>query len=120
MPVVLTDAYKSKTFFVPLTLDKSEGFWAKPLTESDMAELRREAVKEAAGDEDIAAALMVRKIIIAKVTDWQGYLDASGQELPCTAEVKAEICACDPVHAADMALRIRNIARMGQKDDTKN
>lgn len=120
MPVVLTDPYMSKTFYVPLTLDKSEGFWARPVTETDMTEYRRQCGKEAGGDEDLMNSLILKRILMDKVVDWQGYRDAAGQDLPCTPEVKAAICVSDPVHVAEMVLRIRNIARMGMVDDAKN
>lgn len=120
MPRVLTDAYREKTFFIALTADKSEGVWVKPLSETDRNELRRNTLKEAGGDADVATALLSCAYLQNAVVDWKGFTDARGNDLPCSAEIIKEVCRCDPDFTTGLLLRISNVARYGMLDDEKN
>ena len=45
MPCILTDRYKDSTFFIPYTLDKTEGVFVKPLTETKRNDVRRATIQ---------------------------------------------------------------------------
>ena len=51
MPRILTDAYKDKVFVLPYTDDKKECAYIKPLTDTALNRIRREASKESGTDE---------------------------------------------------------------------
>lgn len=120
MPRIITDAYRDARFFVPYTDDKREGVFVKPLTETAMFKLRDEAAKEGGADEHLSISILTRKLLQASITDWQGFYDAAGHEMPCTPEVIKEICECDPEFASGLMFRIRNVARLGELEEQKN
>lgn len=120
MPRILTDAYRDARFFIPYTEDKSEGVTIKPLTETTMFKLRDEAAKEGGADDNMALSIFNRKMLQTCITDWVGFYDAAGKELPCTSEVIKELCECDPEFASGLLLRIRAVARIGTLEEQKN
>ena len=63
MPKVVVRAYADALFFVPLNKDRSEGFWARPVTRTQYAEARREAMLEAGGDLEIAEAMTALRLL---------------------------------------------------------
>lgn len=120
MPRILTDAYRDARFFVPYNDAKTEGVFVRPLTETTMFKLRDEASKEGGADDQLSSTILVRKLLQASITDWQGFYDAAGEEMPCTPEVIKEICECDPEFASGLMFRIRNVARLGELEEQKN
>ena len=82
--------------------------------------IRLKSAKEAGADEGIAGALFIKAIIDEAVTDWKGFVDVAGEELPCTPEMKAQICECDPDFAAGLVSRICHVVRIGEMEDQKN
>ena len=120
MPKILTDAYKDATFFVPYTDDKSEGVYVRPQTETMRNRIRLKAHKEAGADESISGALFIKSFLEEAVVGWTGFVDVAGAEIPCTSEMKAQICECDPDFAAGLVSRVCHVARLGEVDDEKN
>ncbi len=120
MPHILTDTYRDKTFFIALTDDKSEGYWCKPISETERNKIRRDAQKEAGGDSDIAAQIFTIKFLQRSITDWKGFFDMKGDAIPCNEETIAMICRCDPDICSTLAIKVMNIARYGELDDQKN
>lgn len=120
MPKILTDTYRNATFFVPYTDDKSEGFFVKPVTETDLLKIRIDAAKEAGADNDLADVIARRLVLQRHVQSWQGFFDVAGNEIPCTPEAIKEVCECDPAFADGMAMRVRSVARIGELEEQKN
>lgn len=120
MPKVMTDAYRNASFILPFTDDKSEYAVIKPLTDSQLAQLRIDAAKEAGADTDLEGGIFVRLLLRESVQNWQGFYDVAGKELPFSQEVLKDICESDPDFAAALALRVRNVARLGELEERKN
>lgn len=120
MPVVLTDAYKNRTFILPFTADKSECAYVKPLTETDIDKIRKQAAKEGGADEVLITRYFNRAYLMESITGWQGFYDAAGNEIPYSPEMVKEICECDPAFAFETLRRVRDIARLGELDERKN
>lgn len=120
MPKILTDAYRNATFIVPFTEDKSEYVAVRPLSDTEMNTIRLEASKEAGCDDDLANRFFLRKLLEKSLTDWQGFYDVAGNELAFSKEIIKEVCECDSEFAAGLALRIRNVARIGEIAERKN
>lgn len=120
MPVVLTDAYKNRTFILPFKGDKSEFAYIKPLTETELERIRKQAAKEGGADEMLVNKYYTRLQLMESITGWQGFYDVAGNEIPYSPEMVKEICDCDPDFAAITVQRVRNIARMGELDEIKN
>lgn len=120
MPRILTDAYRNATFIVPFTEDKSEFALVKPLTDTQVNNIRNDASREAGADEQLAGKFFVRKLLEKSVTGWRGFYDVAGNSLEYSRETLREICECDPEFAAGLALRIRNVARLGELEERKN
>lgn len=111
---------QGRDFYCPFTEDKGEYALVRPLTDTAMNELRIDAVKEAGADEALAAKIFMRRQLQKAVTGWQGFYDAAGNELRYSPEMLKEICECDPEFAGLLALRIRNVARLGELAERKN
>ena len=120
MPVLLTEAYASKQFFIPLTADKSEGVWCRPLTETKRREIRDAAVQEAGHDQELATAYAVRDTLKTCLTGWRGFRDAGGEELPFSPEMVAECCRFDPDFMSGLFLRVGAVARFGELADLRD
>lgn len=120
MPRILTDAYKDKVFVIPYTDDKKECAYIKPLTNTALNRIRREASKESGTDEALFNHFFMRNSLQESIVSWEGFIDVAGEEIPYSLEMVKEICECDPEFATGMALRIRNVARFGELDDRKN
>lgn len=120
MPVVLTDAYKNRTFILPFKGDKSEMAYVKPLTDTELERIRKQAAKEGGADEMLTQKYFVRLLLIESITGWQGFYDVAGNAIPYSPEMVKEICECDPEFATQTVLRVRNIARVGELEEIKN
>lgn len=120
MPRIMTDVYRNASFIVPFSEDKTEYAVVKPLTDTDIEAIRNEAAKEGGADESLMHKFFLRRLLAASVTGWQGFYDVAGNELAFTPEMLREICECDPEFAAALAIRIRNVARMGELEERKN
>lgn len=120
MPKVMTDAYRNATFILPYSDDKRECAYIKPLCDTEINRIRRDAAKEAGTDESLFNSFFMRIFLQEAIVGWEGFFDAGGHEISYTREMVKEICECDPEFAAGMVLRIRNVARLGELDDRKN
>ena len=120
MPKLLTEHYLTSTFFVPLSADKSEGVWVRPLTETKRRQIREEALQEAGHDQDIAMQYVVRDTLKACVTDWVGFFDPAGNEIPFSQDSLPALCRCDPDFFAGLYLKVTAVARFGELADLKN
>lgn len=120
MPKILTDKYRNATFCLPFTADKSECAWVRPLSDTAIGDLRLKADKEAGADDTIANKVFLRFFLCESLAGWQGFYDVTGEEIPFSREAVREICECDPEFAGVLALRIRNVARMGELEERKN
>ncbi len=120
MPVVLTDAYRNRTFILPFTADKTECAFVKPLTETEIDKIRKQAAKEGGADEVLVTRYFNRLHLMESIVGWQGFFDVAGNEIPYSAEAVKEICECDPSFAIDTLMRVRNIARLGELEERKN
>lgn len=120
MPKMMTGEFAQRTFYIPWTTDKSEGVWARPLTLTRRAELRREAQLEAGMDEDLATSNFCRLMLTESIEDWQGFRNAAGEDIPHSREAVAALCEYDPVLAAEMLARISAMAREGELAERKN
>ena len=120
MPKILTEAYASSTFFVPLSADKTEGVWVKPLTETKRRQIREAALQEAGHDQEIAAAYVMRDTLKACISDWVGFFDPAGKEIPYSQETLPSLCRCDPDLFAGIYLKVLSVARFGELQDLKN
>lgn len=116
----MTEAFKDKSFFVPLSKDKSEGVFVRPVTATLRRQVQQEAIKEAGADTSIAEFYAVVKLLQKGLTGWQGFVDMTGGEIPFSAEMVKELCECDPDFMAGLATRIQHVARMGELEDRKN
>lgn len=117
---IMTEAFKDKAFFVPLSKDKSEGVFVRPVTATMRRQVQQEALKEAGADASIADFYTVVKLLQKGLTGWQGFQDMEGQEIPFSIEMVRELCECDPDFMAGLAARIQHVARMGEMEDRKN
>lgn len=120
MPRVMTSAYRNSTFVLPFTEDKTERAYIKPMTDTEINRIRMKAALEGGADDNLTAQYFTRYFLEEAVTDWAGFYDAKGVEIPFTREAIKEICECDPEFAAVMVLRVRNIARVGELEERKN
>lgn len=120
MPKVVVRAYADALFFVPLNKDRSEGFWARPITRTQYAEARREAMLEAGGDLEIAEAMTALRLLQTHVVDWKGFFAPDGEAVPYSREVMRDLWECDAALFAHLYLCLREIARLGDVDDAKN
>lgn len=120
MPVVLTDAYRNKTFILPFVGDKSECAYIRPLTDTEIEKIRRQAAKEGGADETLVQKYFTRLFLMEAITGWQGFYDVAGNEISYSPEMVKEICDCDPEFALQTILRVRNIARTGELEERKN
>lgn len=120
MPKMMTGEFAQRAFYIPWTTDKSEGVWARPLTLTQRAELRREAQLEAGMDDDIAANNYCRMMLQESIENWQGFRTPAGEEIPYSREAVTTLCEYDPVLAAEMLARISAMAREGELAERKN
>jgi len=120
MPKLLTEAYAQSTFFVPLSADKSEGVWVKPLTETKRRQIRDACLQEAGHDQEIAMQYVVRDTLKACISDWVGFTDPAGKEIPFSQEILPSLCRCDPDFFAGLYLKVTAVARFGEIQDVKN
>lgn len=120
MPKVMTYAYRNATFILPYTEDKRECVYVKPLSDTDLNNIRRDAAKEAGTDDALLNSYFMRLFLQESIAGWEGFYDVAGQEIPYSREMVKQICECDPEFAMAMTLRIRNVARIGELDDRKN
>jgi len=120
MPRIMTDAYKDATFILPFTEDKSEYALVRPLSYSNLMQLRMDARKEAGADEDLFNSVFTRLFLQKSLTGWQGFYDVAGNEIPFSMDAVRQICEHDTEFAAAQLLRIRNVARFGQLAEEKN
>lgn len=120
MPRIMTNAYRNRTYILPYSDDKSECAYVKPVTDSMINKIRNQAASEAGADEQLAAKYFTLHFLEESITDWKGFFDVAGQEIPFTRESLKEICECDPAFVEVMAVRIRNVARQGELAEIKN
>lgn len=120
MPVVLTDAYKNSTFILPFIGDKSECAYVKPLTDTEIEKIRKQAAKEGGADEILVQKYFTRLFLMEAITGWQGFFDVAKNEIPYSRDMVKEICECDPEFAIQTVMRVRNIARAGELEERKN
>lgn len=120
MPVVLTDAYRNSTFILPFLGDKSECAYIKPLTDTEIEKIRKQAAKEGGADEVLVQKYFMRLFLMEAITGWQGFFDVAGNEIPYSKDMVKEICECDPEFAKQTVLRVSNIARAGELEERKN
>lgn len=120
MPKIMTDAFMARTFFLPFSVDKSEGVWARPLTLTRRMEIQRESQLEAGMDADIAANYFCRGILQESIQDWRGFYTPDGVEVPYSKEAVKSLCENDPGMAATILERIMAMARTGELNERKN
>ena len=120
MPRILTEPYKNATFFVPWTPDKSQGFWAIPITRTVRGKLWNEAILEAGTDMDIATALFKLRLLQDAVRGWRGVVDAAGKEVEFSRDALKSLWELNPSIADDMAEKVLAVATIGERDDLKN
>lgn len=120
MPVVLTKPYLESTFFIPMKADKSEGVWVKPLTLTARKRIQNDAIQESGQDQQLAAEYLVRDTLKACVTDWKGFLDVKGVEIPYSQDVMLELLKYDPEIFSGLYVRIMSVARFGELEEIKN
>jgi len=120
MPKLLTEAYAQSTFFVPLSADKSEGVWVKPLTETKRRQIRDACLQEAGHDQEIAMQYVVRDTMRECLSGWKGFYDPKGEEIPFSTETAAALCKFDPDFFSGLYMRIMAVARFGEIQDLKN
>ena len=120
MPKMLTGDFMRRTFFLPFSLDKSEGVWARPLSLTKRMELQREAQMEAGMDADLSGNYLCRRVLQESIIDWQGFFAPDGTEIPYSKEAVAAMCEHDPAMASDLLGRILAMARAGELAERKN
>ena len=120
MPKLLTEAYAQSTFFVPLSADKSEGVWVKPLTETKRRQIRDACLQEAGHDQEIAMQYVVRDTLKACISDWVGFTDPSGKEIPYSQEILPGLQVQHAFDFAGLYLKVTAVARFGEIQDLKN
>lgn len=120
MPKILTNAYRDRIFILPFSPDKSECAYIKPLTDTDINKIRLQASTEGGADEVLTAKYFTRLFLEKAITGWQGFFDVAGNEIPYGPETLKEICECDPAFIEVFAVRVRNVARMGELEERKN
>jgi|GEM_PF-4533626 len=116
---ILTEAYKDRQYFIALNVEKTEGFWAKPLSSTIRRQAAQEALMESGGDLPLAQTIERGKLLQAALADWKGMYDMGGNELPFTKETLKLCCEHDPDLMDIFLHRVRNIARFGELDDEK-
>ena len=120
MPRIVTNAYVDAVYFMPFTADKSEGVFAKPGTRTMYNDCRREAALEAGADMDLAESLAALKILQKCITNWKGFYNTEGDEIPYRPEVLKDLWENDTAMFSSIFVRHREIARMGELADEKN
>jgi hypothetical protein len=120
MPVVLTKEYLDHTFFIPMKADKSEGVWVKPLNETMRRRNRDAALQEAGQDQALASEYVVRNTLKDCVTNWAGFFDAAGKEIPFSVDTMLELIKIDPELFSGLYLRVISVARFGAIEEIKN
>jgi len=120
MPVLLTEAYASSTFFIPLKADKSEGVWVRPLTETKRRKIKDYALQEAGHDTDIATRYTIRDTLKECIVKWKGFYDVAGNEIPYSQDMLATLVNIDPEFFSGLYLRVVAVARFGEIEDVKN
>jgi hypothetical protein len=120
MPCILTDRYKDSTFFIPYTLDKTEGVFVKPLTETKRNDVRRATIQEAGQDNDLFNQMLVRSMLSESIQDWKGFTDPGQEEIPYSKENLKSLVSLDPDFFGALLLRVNNVARHGELVDEKN
>lgn len=120
MPKILTNKYAESEFYIPYTVDKSEGAYAVPITETRRKEIRREVIQEAGQDEEIARELMTKHILKECLRGWKGFYDAVGAEIPFSDDAINDICKHDTEFVNSLFVRIVNIAKFGELVEEKN
>lgn len=120
MPVILTKEFVDHTFFIPLTADKSEGVWVKPLTETMRRKIRDGAIQEAGHDQFIAGVYVVRDTLKECISNWKGFRDKAEKEIPYSQDVLSELFKLDPAPFTDIYERISSVARFGELEEIKN
>lgn len=117
---LVTAPYKAKTFFFPMTNDKSEGFWAVPLTRTRLHDLRQSAIVEAGADYDVADSILDRLILEDRLRGWKGFEAQDGKPIDYCKESVKELWEYNPELARIMAQSIRQLFRIGELDEKKN
>lgn len=120
MPKMLTGDFMRRTFFLPFSLDKSEGVWARPMSLTKRMELQREAQMEAGMDADLSGNYLCRRVLQESIIDWQGFSAPDGTEIPYSKEAVAGLCEHDPAMASELLTRILAMARAGELAERKN
>lgn len=117
---ILTEAFRDRTFFVPLNNERTEGVFVRPMSATQRRKIQQEALREAGADISIAAYLEGVKLLQRCVADWKGFQDLDGNDIRCTPEKIREVCECEPDFMGQLAQRIQHVARLGELDDEKN
>ena len=117
---LVTAPYKAKTFFFPMTDNKSEGFWAVPLTRTMLHEVRQNAIVEAGADYDVADSILDRMILERCLRGWKRFESQDGKPFDFCKEAIKELWEFNPELAHIMAQSIRQLFRIGELDEKKN
>ena len=120
MPTVLTREYMDHTFFIPLSADKSEGVFSRPLSKTRRKQLEHASIQEAGHDQNIANEFFQRDVLKECIIQWKGFKDAKGTEIPFSTEILSELCEIDPELFRGIFIRIMSGARFGEIEDLKN
>ena len=120
MPRILTEPYKNATFFVPWTPDKSQGFWAIPITRTVRGKLWNESILEAGTDMDIATALFKLRLLQEAVRGWRGVVDAAGKEVEFSRDALKSLWAPNTSIADDTAATALAVATIAERDALTN
>lgn len=120
MPTVLTKEYMDHTFFIPLSADKSEGVFSRPLSKTRRKQLEYASIQEAGHDQNIANEFFQRDALKDCIVQWKGFKDAKGAEIPFSTEILSELCEIDPELFRGIFIRIMSVARFGEIEDLKN
>lgn len=114
MPKIMTKQYENKKFFIPYSLDKTEGVWVRPLTRALRDTLQREAMLEAGMDTQLGQELLSLKVLQACVLDWKGARDTEGKDIPFSKESIREMWKYDLPMTEEMLRRVMDVARCGE------
>ncbi len=117
---IMTEAYKDKIYFLPLTPQKTEGVYARPLSSTERRKATMEAAREAGGDMIVGTYLESVKMLEMSLVDWKGFVDMGGEEVKFSPGIVKTVCETDPDLMAQILGRIKNVARYGEEDDRKN
>ena len=120
MPKILTEKYLESTFFVPYASDKSEGVWVKPLSQTKRNAIRQNSIQEAGHDVSIAEDFVLFETLKICITDWKGFYDVKGLEIPYTPEILKECMRCNMEFFNQMYIRILAVATFGELEQEKN